>query len=83
MRQAAGLCKVLVRIDVSTDNEPLHRYYLRHGFEHVRSRDRHDYPSGALFQRTGDPDGDLRIRWTGHQLIHGLDLPVFLPVPTR
>ncbi|MGH3503670.1 MAG: GNAT family N-acetyltransferase [Nocardioidaceae bacterium] len=43
-----------VRVDVWTHNEPLHKYYLRHGFEHVRTRDRDDYPSGALFQRHAD-----------------------------
>jgi GNAT superfamily N-acetyltransferase len=49
--RAASLGKDWVRIDVWTDNEPLHRYYHRHEFEHVRSLDLDDYPSGALFQR--------------------------------
>ncbi|WP_020579870.1 GNAT family N-acetyltransferase [Actinopolymorpha alba] len=39
-----------IRIDVRTDNTPLHDYYQRNGFQHVRTL-HSDYPSGALFQR--------------------------------
>jgi GNAT superfamily N-acetyltransferase len=63
--KAAHLGKAWVRIDVWTDNEPLHRYYRRHGFQHVRTLDLTDYPSSALFQcptegsRGIDPDSIL------------------------
>ncbi|MGW5363044.1 GNAT family N-acetyltransferase [Actinopolymorpha pittospori] len=40
-----------IRVDVWTDNKPLHDYYLHNGFEHVRTL-HSDYPSGALFQRS-------------------------------
>jgi GNAT superfamily N-acetyltransferase len=58
--KAAQLGKELIRIDVWTHNEPLHRYYLSNGFEHVRTIDLEDYPSGALFQRRTEyqPGGD-------------------------
>lgn len=39
-----------LRADVWTDNQGLHRYYLNRGWEHVRTVERNDYPSGALFQ---------------------------------
>lgn len=45
-----------LRIDVWTENIGLHRYYERNGFEHVRTLDLSDYPSGALFQRSTVPD---------------------------
>lgn len=45
-----------VRIDVWTDNLALQRYYLAHGFEHVRTVEYDDYPSGALFQRPASVD---------------------------
>lgn len=48
--KAAHLGKRWVRIDVWTDNTPLHKYYQRNGFTHVRTLNS-DYPSGALFQR--------------------------------
>lgn len=50
-KQAAKLSKQWVRIDVWTHNEPLHRYYLANGFQHVRTLNLSDYPSSALFQR--------------------------------
>lgn len=48
--KAARLGKNWVRIDVWTDNTPLHKYYERNGFTHMRTL-HSDYPSGALFQR--------------------------------
>lgn len=39
-----------LRADVWTHNEGLHRYYLGRGWDHVRTVERDDYPSGALFQ---------------------------------
>jgi GNAT superfamily N-acetyltransferase len=53
-RRAARLNKAWVRIDVWTHNYALHRYYLDHGFNHVRTLNLPDYPSGALFQRAAD-----------------------------
>jgi predicted N-acetyltransferase YhbS len=50
-RRAGDLGNNWVRIDVWTDNIGLHRYYARQGFQHVRTLDLTDYPSGALFQR--------------------------------
>jgi RimJ/RimL family protein N-acetyltransferase len=52
--QAGVLAKDWVRIDVWTDNVALHKYYLRNGFQHVRTLELDDYPSGALFQRRAD-----------------------------
>jgi GNAT superfamily N-acetyltransferase len=49
--RAALLGAHWVRVDVWTTNRALHAYYLRQGFEHVRTRNLPDYPSGALFQR--------------------------------
>lgn len=60
-RAAAEGAKWL-RLDAWTSNTALHAYYLRQGFEHVRTVVRHDYPSGALFQRPAvftDTDLDL------------------------
>ncbi len=45
-----------VRMDVWTNNYDLHRYYLRQGFQHVRTLDLPDYPSDALFQRPVNDD---------------------------
>lgn len=53
--RAGVLGKRWIRIDVWTDNIPLHDYYLRHGFQHVRTLQLEDYPSGALFQRAATP----------------------------
>jgi predicted N-acetyltransferase YhbS len=50
-KRARDLGNNWVRIDVWTDNVGLHRYYEQHGFQHVRTLDLSDYPSGALFQR--------------------------------
>ncbi|MGC9670843.1 N-acetyltransferase family protein [Planosporangium sp. 12N6] len=58
--RAAQLGKEWVRIDVWTHNEPLHRYYLSNGFEHVRTLNLEDYPSGALFQRQANGDHSQR-----------------------
>jgi GNAT superfamily N-acetyltransferase len=52
--RAAHLDKRWVRIDVWTDNTPLHDYYQRNGFTHVRTLDS-DYPSGALFHDQPTP----------------------------
>jgi len=41
-----------LRIDVWRDNERLQAYYLKRGFEHVRTVYRDWRKSGALFQRT-------------------------------
>jgi GNAT superfamily N-acetyltransferase len=49
-RAAAAGAKWL-RLDAWTTNTALHKYYIRQGFEHVRTVVRSDYPSGALFQR--------------------------------
>jgi GNAT superfamily N-acetyltransferase len=48
---AAELACHWLRIDVWTDNLALQHYYTRNGFQHVRTDDHDDYPSGALFQR--------------------------------
>lgn len=44
-----------LRLDAWTTNKRLHQYYMRHGFDHVRTVVRDDYPSGALFQRPAQP----------------------------
>jgi GNAT superfamily N-acetyltransferase len=49
-RAGAGGAKWL-RLDAWTSNTALHAYYMRQGFDHVRTIVRPDYPSGALFQR--------------------------------
>lgn len=51
-QRADALGKLWVRIDVWTENKPLHNYYLRQGFLPVRTLRLSDYPSGALFQRS-------------------------------
>jgi GNAT superfamily N-acetyltransferase len=43
-----------IRVDVWTENEPLHRYYKRQGFRFVRFHPDVNYPSRALFQKTTD-----------------------------
>jgi predicted N-acetyltransferase YhbS len=50
-KRAGDLGNNWVRIDVWTDNVGLHRYYEQRGFQHVRTLDLTNYPSGALFQR--------------------------------
>lgn len=58
--------KAWVRIDVWTHNSALHGYYRENGFEHVRTLDLEDYPSGALFQRRA-----VRVTtWTGQLAEH-------------
>ncbi|MQA93657.1 MAG: GNAT family N-acetyltransferase [Streptosporangiales bacterium] len=49
--EAAARGDDYLRIDVWTSNHALHDYYRRHGFRHVRTSSRADYPSGMLFQR--------------------------------
>lgn len=58
---AAELGRHWVRIDVWTDNLPLQQYYTRHGFQHVRTVDYDDYPSGALFQRPARAEDATRL----------------------
>lgn len=55
-----------LRIDVWTGNLALQRYYLRHGFRHVRTV-QSDYPSGALFQRRASADDARSVdaSWLG------------------
>ncbi|MCW3036180.1 MAG: GCN5-related N-acetyltransferase [Actinobacteria bacterium] len=40
-----------LRLDCMRDNQPLHDYYLRLGFEHIRTIELRHRPSGSLFQR--------------------------------
>ncbi len=49
--RAAKSGAMWLRLDVWTTNEELQRYYLRHGFTHVRTVVLPHNPSGALFQR--------------------------------
>jgi ribosomal protein S18 acetylase RimI-like enzyme len=49
--QAAREGATWLRLDVWTTNEELQRYYLRHGFTHIRTVVLAHNPSGALFQR--------------------------------
>lgn len=49
-----------IRVDVWTTNLELQQYYVWHGFEHVRTVVRNDYPSGALLQRRAE------VRLTPH-----------------
>lgn len=44
-----------LRGDVWTANRPLLDYYLRHGWQLVRTVHRPDQPSGALIQRRAEP----------------------------
>jgi GNAT superfamily N-acetyltransferase len=50
-----------IRIDVWTDNESLHEYYTKRGFEPCGRCDNLAYPSGALFQKRVSEIGSLRI----------------------
>lgn len=43
-----------VRLDAWRTNTALHAYYLRHGFEHLRTVERAHRNSGALFQRAAE-----------------------------
>jgi Acetyltransferase (GNAT) family len=47
----------LLRIDVWTDNEALHAYYLREGFKFCDLAELPDYPARALFERRRYPNG--------------------------
>lgn len=49
--KAAGEGAEWVRLDAWRTNKALHAYYLRHGFEHVRTVEPPHRRSGALFQR--------------------------------
>lgn len=50
-RRAHARGKRWLRLDAWTSNEGLHRYYLRHGFRHVRTVVAPAIISGALFER--------------------------------
>jgi len=50
-----------IRIDVWTSNTALHEYYMRQGFVRCGQCPDPDYPSGALFQKSVDQIGDVRI----------------------
>lgn len=49
--RAANAGATWLRVDVWTTNHKLQRYYLDHGFTHVRTVALPHNPSGALFQR--------------------------------
>ncbi|QUQ64154.1 GNAT family N-acetyltransferase [Kutzneria sp. CA-103260] len=46
--------KPWLRIDAWTTNTSLHRYYLRHGFRHVRTMPERRTGSAALFERPSE-----------------------------
>lgn len=50
LSQATALNKRWLRLDAWRTNPELHAYYLRHGFQHVRTVDVTHRGSGALFQ---------------------------------
>lgn len=50
-----------LRLDAWTTNHALHDYYRSQGFEHLRTVERADYPSGALFQRPARPVATPRL----------------------
>ncbi|NDU72281.1 GNAT family N-acetyltransferase [Actinomadura sp. DSM 109109] len=50
-----------LRGDVWTDNKPLQDYYLRNGWEFVRTVHRPDQPSGVLVQRRAEPRETPRL----------------------
>jgi ribosomal protein S18 acetylase RimI-like enzyme len=62
--QAARAGAQWLRVDVWTTNTRLQDYYRQQGFTHVRTVDRDDYPSGALFQRPAEirPTPRLEMR---------------------
>ncbi len=64
--RAARLGARWVRVDVWTTNRALHAYYRAQGFEHVRTRELPDYPSGALFQRAAAVRPTPRL-YEGHR----------------
>jgi GNAT superfamily N-acetyltransferase len=53
--QAASTGKRWLRLDAWKTNVALQRYYMRHGFTHVRTIDLSHRGSGALFQRPVGP----------------------------
>lgn len=76
---AALLGHAYLRIDVWTTNHALHAYYRRHGFQHVRTSDRPDYPSGMLLQRR--VRGRERARYLPFVVDDGLQAVSSVPVP--
>lgn len=50
-----------LRLDAWTTNHALHDYYRSQGFEHLRTVENPDYPSGALFQRPAQPATTPRL----------------------
>jgi GNAT superfamily N-acetyltransferase len=54
-----------LRLDTWTTNRALQRYYLDHGFTHVRTRPLPHNPSGALFQRPARAVSTLRLARAG------------------
>jgi len=50
-----------LRLDAWTTNHALHDYYRSQGFDHLRTVERADYPSGALFQRPARPAATPRL----------------------
>lgn len=57
--QAAKRGDRWLRLNCWTTNTRLHDYYRAHGFEYVRTSDRTDRMSGALFQRAVSSDRGL------------------------
>lgn len=52
LERAEDRGKIWLRLDAWRTNHQLHRYYLQHGFDHVRTIDLPHRGSGALFQQT-------------------------------
>lgn len=50
-RRASAMGRDRLRLDAWTTNPGLHKYYLDHGFQHVRTVDKPDVVSGVLFER--------------------------------
>lgn len=59
--RAAHMGRHWLRLDAWTTNTELHRYYERLGFVHVRTVERIDNPSGALYQRPARETASPRI----------------------
>ena len=49
--QAEAAGRKWLRLDAWSSNPGLHRYYLDHGFRHVRTVTGPDIPSGVMFER--------------------------------
>lgn len=64
-----------LRLDAWTTNRALHDYYKRQGFEHLRTADRDDYPSGALFQRPARTATTPRLEEVGTAVRSGDRVP--------